>query len=128
VTQARDALAENGRSAVASVVIGEALSGPATDADGTWPCRAVRDVLENEQDARLEEGLAIGRFNQRGVTTRGPYDGGGQERTLAETYRGWADKVRADWPRAGVLLDGLADGYEADARREDASAEKYSGQ
>lgn len=128
VTKARTALEVNGRAVVASVVIGEALSGPATDPDGTWPCAAVRDVLEIEQDKRLEEGLAIGRFNQRGVTTRGPYDGGSQERALAQTYRAWADKVRADWPRAGAVLDGLADGYDADARREDAQAEQQSGQ
>lgn len=126
VAAARAALAARHRDHVASVVIGEALSGPITDADGVWPSEPVRAVLEREQDRRLEDGLAIGRLNQRGVTVRSPYSGGDQERLLARQYREWADKVRDDWPRAGAVLDDLADGYEADARREDASAERNS--
>lgn len=122
VHSARAAITDGGRGQVASVVIGEALSGPATDPDGTWPARAVRDVLEELHDTRVEQGLAIGKFNQRGVTVRGPYDGGTQERALAATFREVAGRVRDDWPRTGALLDSLADGYEADARREDASA------
>ena len=126
VTAARAALASRRRGHVASVVIGEALSGPFTDVDGVWPSEPVRAVLEHEQDRRLEEGFAIGRFNQRGVTFRSPYSGGDQERLLARQYREWADKIRDDWPRAGAVLDDLANGYEADARREDASAERNS--
>jgi len=123
---AKEALAAAGRAEIASVVIGEVLSGPAADLDGTWPSRPVRDVLEHQQDRRMEEGLVIGRFNQRGVTSRGVYDGGTQERALGGKYRGWADSVREAWPRAGALLDGLADGYAAEARREDASAARNS--
>jgi hypothetical protein len=99
--------------------IGQALSSPATDVDGTWPCRAVRDLLEQLQDPTIEQGLLLGRFNQRGVTVRSPYDGGAQERTLADKCRAQADAVRDAWPRSGALLDDLATGYEDDARRED---------
>jgi hypothetical protein len=122
VREAKRLLAAAGRGEIASVIIGEALSGPAADPEGTWPSLPVRDALEREQDRRLEEGLAIGRFNQRGVTMRGPYEGGVQERRLEAQYRRWADAVREAWPRSGALLDGLADGYAADARREDESA------
>ncbi len=122
VTAARQALKDRRRSRIASLAIGEALSGPTTDAGGTWPSRPVRDVLENERDSRLERELVIGRVNQRGVTVRGPYDGGEKEWKLARQYREWADKVRHDQPRAGAVLDDLARIYEADARREDTSA------
>ena len=74
----------------------------------------------------MEQGVAIGRFNQRGVTVRGPYDGGAQERELAAQYRAWADRVRDHWPRSGALLDGLATGYETEARHHDESAERNS--
>lgn len=126
VSAAKRALTDVGRARIAPIVIGEALSGPAVDPDGTWPSEPVRNVLEQEQDGGIERALAIGRFNQRGVTVRGPYDGGDQERAEAARYRGWADKVRDDCPRAGAVLDGLAEGYEADARREDASAARQA--
>lgn len=122
-SEARKFLEDAGRGQIASLVIGEALSGPATDADGTWPSRAVRDALEYEQDNAVERGVVLGRFNQRGVTVRGPYEGGNQERALAAEYRAWSNRVRAQWPRAGAILDELADVYEADARREDQSAD-----
>ncbi|MET9019218.1 hypothetical protein ABZV93_04470 [Actinopolymorpha sp. NPDC004070] len=125
VTKAREALAVRRRAGVASMAIGEALAGTATDEDGTWPCLAVREVLEREQDDDLELHLSIARQNQRGVTVRGPYDGGTQERELAGMYRSWADAVRDRWPRSGKLLDEIAEVYEADARREDTLAERY---
>lgn len=125
VTKARAELADRRRAGVASMVIGEALAGTATDEDGTWPCLAVRKVLQLEQDADLERHLLISRRNQRGVTVRSPYEGGAQERKLAKKYRRWADAVRDQWPRSGKLLDEIADDYEADARREDKQAERY---
>lgn len=94
VTAARVALRSRGREQIASVVISEALSGPATDEDGTWPSEAVRAVLEHEHDKELENGLHIGRCDQRGVTVRHPYAGGTQERESAEQYRSWADARR----------------------------------
>lgn len=126
IDAARANLAERRRARVASLAIGEVLSGPYTDEDGLWPCRAVRDVLEVERDSDLEGALAIGRLNQRGVTTRGLYEGGTQERKLADQYRGWADRVRLAWPRAGALLDGLARSYESDARLEDRQADRQA--
>jgi hypothetical protein len=62
-------------------------------------------------------------MNQRGVTSRGLYDGGAQERGLADKYKVAADRVRGRWPRSGALLDGLNRSYRNDARREDRSAE-----
>lgn len=124
VDRARSELAALDRTSAGARQIGHALSGPAHDPDGTWPCRAVRDVLEHENDTDLESGLKLGRMNSRGVTSRDPYSGGQQERDLAAKYRAWADQVRDTWPRAGALLDSLADSYEADARREDRSADE----
>jgi hypothetical protein len=125
VLKAREQLAERNRAGIASLAIGEALACTTTDPDGTWPCEAVREVLEREQDDTLEHQLAITRTNQRGVTVRAVYDGGAQERTLATKYRGWADHIRDQWPRTGRTLDQIAASYEADARREDETAERH---
>lgn len=124
VQQAREALAKRKRAGIASLAIGEALAGGTTDENGTWPCLAVRTVLEREQDDHLEDQLAITRLNQRGVTSRGVYDGGKQERELAEKYRKAADELRDEWPRTGKVLDRILSSYNADARRQDASAER----
>jgi len=123
IVKVREELAKRNRAGIASLVVGDALAGRTTDEDGVWPCLAVRTVLEREQDSNLEDQLAITRMNQRGVTIRGAYDGGRQERKLAEKYRAWADQVRDEWPRTGKLLDLIVKSYEADARREDGSAE-----
>ncbi len=124
VDKAREELTKVSRAGVASLVIGDALAAPTTDPDGTWPCEAVRTVLENEQDNDLEDQLAVGRLNQRGVHGRDVYAGGDQERTLAANHREWAEKVRNRWPRVGALLERLANSYDHDARREDTDAER----
>jgi hypothetical protein len=103
--------------------IGHALSGPVYDPDGTWPCRAVRDALERANDPDVESGLWAGRMNSRGVVSRDPYSGGEQERQLAATYKSWADQVRGTWPRAGAVLDSIVQSHEAEARRQDGSAD-----
>ncbi|GAB3973343.1 hypothetical protein V1634_35250 [Plantactinospora veratri] len=123
VESVREMLTASGRARVLPVVLGDALSGAVADEDGTWPSEPVRDVLEILRDRDLDEHLAVARMNQRGVTTRGIYDGGAQERALAEQYSTAADRVRGRWPRSGALLDGLSRSYREDARREDRSAE-----
>ncbi|MBQ1041443.1 hypothetical protein KBX03_02865 [Micromonospora sp. C72] len=123
VESVREMLTTSGRARVLPVVLGDALSGAVADEDGTWPSEPVRDVLEILRDTDLDEHLAIARMNQRGVTSRGIYDGGAQERALADQYSAAADRVRGRWPRSGALLDGLSRSYRDDARREDRSAE-----
>ncbi len=124
VESVREKLTACGRARVLPQVLGYALSGTATDDDGTWPSESVRDVLEILGDTDLDQRLAVAKLNQRGVTGRGVYDGGAQERGLAGQYSAAADRVRGRWPRSGALLDGLSRCYRDDARREDYSAER----
>ena len=58
-----------------------------------------------------------------GVTWRDPYEGGKQERVLADRYREWAQQTASDWPHTSRLLRGLAEHYERQAQHEDARAE-----
>jgi hypothetical protein len=41
--------------------------------------------------------------NNRGVTTRGLFDGGDQERGVAHQYHAWSDALKLDWPRTSSL-------------------------
>jgi len=124
VKLARKLLAEAGRGAIGDQRIGEILSSSMRQPDEPWPPQAVREVIEVCRSRDLETGLELGVYNRRGVTVRSPHDGGEQERGLAERYRRDADALRFDWPRTAATLDRIADSYEADARREDESAEQ----
>jgi transcriptional regulator with XRE-family HTH domain len=124
VKRARKLLAESGRGEVGDSKIGEILSAAQRVPDQPWPPEQVRDLIELVRSRALERGFEIGVYNRRGVTVRMPHDGGGQERALAERYHRDAEALRYDWPRAAACLDRIAATYEADAKREDVSAEQ----
>lgn len=123
VDQARSLLPERGRLTSGDREIGKVLAYALPDPDGTSPPRAVRDLLERVRSDELENGLGLGIYNRRGVTSRGMFDGGDQERALAAGYRQQAAGAAA-WPRVRRLLRRLADSYEREARRNDEEAER----
>ena len=91
--------------------------------DGVWPHPAVCRVIEEVAEEALDDEFRVAVRNLRGMTVRGPFDGGAQERALAETYDGYA-VVHADrFPRVAALLRRLAASYRSDAKRQDLDAE-----
>ena len=124
VLHARTLLAEANRGDIGDQQIGQLLAGSLPGADGVWPAEAVRDVIETVGSPHLETGLSTGRYNARGITSRGVYEGGTQERELVQTYRGWARAIKSRWRRTARVLERLADSYEWDARRHDEDAER----
>jgi hypothetical protein len=124
VTEALRRLTEVDRLEDGELHIGHVLASCPPDADGSWPCTDVRELLEELQNERIEDGLVTEILNSRGVTRRDPGEGGEQERRLAEKYRHQANQFADGWPRTAAILRRLAHNYEQDARREDASAER----
>ncbi|WP_435299721.1 helix-turn-helix domain-containing protein [Timonella sp. A28] len=124
VRAARLALADNGRASIGDEQIGQVLASSPVGSDGVWPAEAVREVIENVGNARIDTGLLIGKTNQRGVTSRDVFDGGDQERVLEQQYREMASKIATRWPRTARILRGIADSYQHEARRNDAEAER----
>ena len=123
VKAARLALSEADRSDIGDELIGEAFAYSPTGEDGAWPAEQVRDLLETIGSRELENGIALGKLNSRGFTSRGIYEGGHQERQLARQYREWSKITRARWPRTARVLRDVAESYERQARREDLEAE-----
>ncbi|MFE9174335.1 hypothetical protein ACFYNZ_33685 [Streptomyces kebangsaanensis] len=123
VMAARAELAARDRARVGDVQIGQVLAFAPRDRDDLQIPEAVRDLLEEINSRDLERGLSIGIYNKRGVTSRGLLDGGTQESELARSFREQAEHAHA-WPRTRKLLKGLAESYEAEARREDHEAER----
>ena len=114
----RKSCAELSRIGIADLVIGELLASAPAGKDGTWPCEAVRQVMEDIQSEDMMRGAHTGVYNSRGVHTRG--SGGDQERQLADKYRQLAKQIRVSSPYvASELLLKLADTYEREAARED---------
>ncbi len=119
VTEARRQCREVGRIEIGDHQIGQWLS-RATYADGAnWPCRAVCEVLERIPSMEMANGFEVGFYNNRGVTTRGSYEGGGQERDVASKFRAWAQAQRFDYPFVSRTLESIADSYEVDAEWQD---------
>ena len=63
-------------------------------------------------------------MNKRGVVTKSPFEGGQQERELAEQYREYADRWNDTYPKVASILRKIGEYYEFVARREDKEAEK----
>lgn len=122
VRQARDAFAESGHVDIGDEQIGQVLAGSPVGVDGVWPAEPVRALIEEIGSPGIETGIRIGVRNGRGVTSRGVFDGGQQERDLAAQYRGWERQTAARWRRTSRLLRDLADGFERDALWQDDDA------
>ena len=88
-----------------------------------WLPEAVFDVLDQPSAARLREAMWFGVHNARGVTSRGPYDGGAQERELAKRYRALGTRCSNSYPRVAAMLEKIAESYDRDAEREDQQAQ-----
>ena len=56
--------------------------------DDIWPAEAVRQLIETIGNSHIESGFVTGRYNSRGTTTRGVYDGGNLERRRAALHAG----------------------------------------
>lgn len=123
--EARRLLEDSDRLEIGELQIGEVLAHSPTDADGTFPCLAVRDVLEDAPDERLARGFSTGVFNKRGVTSRGMAEGGQQEYDLASRYESWAETVQTTHPRTAAALRRISDSYREEGRRNDEEARRF---
>lgn len=119
VAETREGLEAAGRLVIGDQRIGHMLSGAPSDEDGTWPCEAVRDIIEDVASNELETGFAIGLYNSRGVVSRSLDAGGREERSLAEQYEGLALAVGDSAFRTAAMLRGIAASYRREAAQED---------
>lgn len=107
------------RQTVTDLCIGQWLSTCGSDEDGTWPCSAVRDLLENPDAEDIRRGFHAGVRNNRGVHSRDPYEGGAQERDLAGYYRSHASAIMMTNPIAASVIEDIAKDYDHQAHHHD---------
>jgi len=121
ITAVRAANTDPDRNSLYDVFIGQALAHAPMAPDGGWPHTALRDILEQLAAPDIERGIATERFNMRGVFMKSLFEGGGQERELAATYREWKD-LAAAWPRTSTLLENIARRWDSNAEDSDLRA------
>ena len=124
VEKARELCEKLDRLEVCDTHIGQVLAYSTPDEDGNWPPEEVCRIIEEIESKNLEEGFSIGIYNKRGVVTKSPFEGGQQERELAEQYRKYADRWNDTYPKVASILRKIGEYYEFVARREDKEAEK----
>ena len=122
----RDRLEGYVYSSIGNRYIGRILACSPLGKDDIWPAEEVRDIIESLECPDVEEGILLGRLNQRGVTTRGIYTGGIQERELAQKYRAEAEQITIRYPRTARILHNIAADLESQAHGFDKGAERLS--
>ena len=119
VTEARRLCRENGRATIGDQQIGQFLSKAPSEKNDVWPCRAVCEVLETIASQEVATGFEMGVYNARGAVERSLDEGGAQERVLSVQYRGWAERLKFDYPYVASILVRIAEDYDREAERED---------
>ncbi len=89
-----------------------------------WPQDSVCKVIEKYYDKTLHTGFLCEVPSLGGCTVRGIFEGGIQERDIAERYRKLAEQLMHTYPKTKKILKDIATEYEKDAKREDEHAEK----
>lgn len=122
VREVRRLASDADRIDIADEQIGQILAHASDDPeDHAWPHCAVRDLIEELASQHVERGVEVERHNVRGVVSKAIFEGGRQERALAEEARGWA-RASARWPRTAAMLLSVAQMWDAMADREDQRA------
>jgi hypothetical protein len=111
------------RADITDMYVGRVLAHAPADPDGFWPHQTVRALIERLASGEIEQSIQVERFNMRGVFSKGVYDGGEQERGLAQIAYAAAVGA-ASWPRTAALLRSIGRMWEDDGRRADLEAAK----
>jgi hypothetical protein len=122
IGEARELCREADMLGVCDSQLGQILAHAPAGADGVWPFEAAREVLDRPEHEDIRRGFLTGTMNKRGVTSRSPDEGGGQERGLAEEFRKYARALQNSHVHLAAALEEVARSYERYGLREDLEA------
>lgn len=89
-----------------------------------WPQEIIFKLIEEINSVSLKRNYSSAMFNKRGSSTRGPFDGGNIERDKAAYFGKLANDFKNKFPNVAEIFKHLEQGYLADAKRMDESAER----
>ncbi|WP_420177469.1 hypothetical protein [Kerstersia gyiorum] len=120
INRTRELAKEQDREAVTDLAIGGWLSDWPINKDlEYWPNPVIAELLDQDDCEDIRRGFCTGVHNSRGVTSRMPYDGGTQERQVAEEFRRFSSYWQDSKPNLAAMIESLAKSYEHEARRHD---------
>ena len=120
--EVRRLCAEQGRSEVGDVHIGELLAHAPSDRDGRRPCGPVCEVLQRIASPDVASGFCTATLNARGAHWRGMEDGGDQEREVAASYRAQSRQFAFEYPYVSAIFERIAAEYEREGTWYDSEA------
>lgn len=113
--------AENNRTKYIDYIIGDLLGNIPRNED--YPqvrlCEIVEELKSDKVDSRIQTKI----YNSRGVVCKSFKEGGGQEKSLVETFNSFREKTKVFYPRMTKIFDYFIREYSRQATHEDESAE-----
>jgi hypothetical protein len=122
IRRARELSEQAGRLTACDSRLGHVLAYAHFSEGQIWPPAYVCELLERADAETLRNSFSTSVWNKRGVTTRGPTEGGEQERDVAKTFRSYSKNVQSDYPRVASLFESLAKSYDQASLRNDTDA------
>ena len=88
----------------------------------SWPAPVIADLLDQDDCEDIRRGFSTGVCNSRGVSSRMPYDGGDQEREIANKFRTFGAAWEGQKPNLAMMIENIAKSFEHDSRHHDDDA------
>lgn len=123
ITNARALAEEASRLEVADLEIGKLLAEYPENVQ-EWPQVKIFQIIEEINTDSLKSGYSSAMFNKRGFSTRGVFDGGDVEREKAKYFEKLENDFKNKYPNVAEIFKHLKQGYLANAKRMDESAER----
>lgn len=101
------------------ISIGKLLSYSIEESDGSWPIDPIKDVIDNLDNEIINENFEVQIYNNRGVVSKGIYEGGAQEKDLEKQYKEYFEMTKDRWPVTASILKKVSESYKRDAKKED---------
>ncbi|MBS1595815.1 MAG: hypothetical protein JST90_15995 [Bacteroidetes bacterium] len=123
VAEARKLAAEADRLEVADMEIAKVFA-QYPEKDSEWPPEIISTIIEEIDTDSIKRNFSAAIFNKRGVTVRGPFDGGTIERNEATHFDKLAKFNKRRHPKVAKILSDLALSYSSRAEQLDAEAQR----
>ena len=108
---------EQARTVIGDQFLGKLLARAPSDDDGSWPCKAVCEAMEEIGSPEISKGFIVEALNSRCTFWLG--EGGQEQRDLAAKYRACTEHLFFDYPYVYGVLKQIANAYDQGAKFHD---------
>jgi len=122
VNSVKELSAKYNRSRFAEAHIGKILT-KVPLVNSPWPPKEICEIIEAYNSEVVNQNFIIEVRNNRGTTTRGAFEGGDQERELANYFIKQSEYYSTKYPIVSTILKKISERYDYDAKAENQRAE-----